>query len=107
MPDLVHGPDEVFQKPPEIFELTDEPRGDNGSRFARPRVPSRVPHGVWRIEGSLLKVWWSNGFSGVALEVAPAEEFAGRAETFWDFPRQPQEAKAKLARVPCPDAGRK
>ncbi|HEV3052807.1 MAG TPA: HEAT repeat domain-containing protein [Longimicrobium sp.] len=117
-PPMELGLDSVFSTPPAQVRFLPTLAGvagkDDGGpgepRFVAERLgPSAWPawrNGTWRPapEGQALEMGWSNGFSGVALDLRVEEggTMRGTARTFWDFGREPQTAEVTADRIPCP-----
>jgi len=106
------GGDMVFTSPPREIQLTTEPwrfaEGDEYYVIKPVDDAAATGHRLssWHVspEGTL-RMGFSTGFSGVSMELGPADsELAGRARTFWDFPRLSQWAVARAKRIACPGA---
>ena len=58
--------------------------------------------GAWRAERDRLQLEWSTGFSGLTMDLSMAgDTLAGTANTFWDFPRDQQEARVIGEPIAC------
>ncbi|HEU4881727.1 MAG TPA: HEAT repeat domain-containing protein [Longimicrobium sp.] len=110
--------DSTFSTPPAqvrfLAAVAEEYREDDAEQgeawFVAERVGASAgpgwTGGMWRpVPGrEALELVWSNGFSGVSLELAMEDggTMRGTAETFWDFPRPRQTAEITAERIPCP-----
>jgi hypothetical protein len=101
------GEDEVFVRFPTRIALGEEPVDGVADRWRvspGPDTPSEIVNmmrGWWEhTEGGGVKIVWTNGFSGVGLELAGGT-LRGQAKTFWDFGRPEQSAKVELHRTLC------
>lgn len=110
-PPLMEG-NESYQTPPDTLRLTEEVGADAGSRFergknlVRPVIDEgRTPSAFWTHEDSgALRIVWTNGFSGVGLNLNADGHAAlrGFAEAFTDVvgPARPT-TEATLWRIEC------
>lgn len=109
-PSLQLGADSVFIRPPTVIRMTTvKERGSLAKGDLVLRVDTAgggTPYvggsGYWIVARDSLRVWWSNGFSGLAVtffKVGGA--LVGTAHTFWDFERVTQQAEMRLAPLSC------
>jgi hypothetical protein len=56
-----------------------------------------------RLAPDSIYIAWTTGFAGLRMHLGVRDSIlVGEAQTFWDFPREPQTAPATLRRVRCP-----
>ena len=100
--------DEVLPLPA-VIELREELGSDaleQDRRLLRPFPDTDDRSYRWSfwepIEADSLRLVWSTGFTGIQMRVARrADGYAGRAESFLDYPGNTARAPATLARRDC------
>jgi len=72
---------------------------------ARGASPTRHRMNGWLVDSlnGRVNLWFSTGFSGVTLELAPEGDsvLVGEAREFWDFTSMAAHAPARAFRAPC------
>jgi hypothetical protein len=111
-PPMQLGGDLEFVSPPDRIELKLE-RSEHPWRKAShvvvPTPDSRetiFTSGEWTVSENEVQMLWTNGFSGLTMELSASKEglrLRGTAHTFWDFPRPTQTAGVEATRVACPE----
>jgi hypothetical protein len=111
-PQLALGADTAFSVPPRRFHVDARP----DSTLGRTAYPVRAlpgaggpvhSRGQWSVvRPDSVRVVFTTGFSGVVLQLSQdGTTWVGVASTFWDFPRQEQNAPVTLVPTGCPGAG--
>jgi hypothetical protein len=108
MPAMQLGDDEAYVTPPSAIALTNDVARSSGSveEFsvipaldAKPSIHKRA---YWHPDGDNIELVWTNGFSGIAMSLAPTTDgFKGTARTFWDFDRASQSSTVYLRKTSC------
>jgi hypothetical protein len=109
LPDLKLGEDTVFITPPRRVQLFAK-RGTKGWEAEgyivepAPGVSASVHRGsYWLPKGpQSVEIVWTTGFSGLRMGLTlEANEWRGKATTFWDFDRREQTADVVARKVDC------
>jgi len=109
-PTVEMGEDTIFMVPPRRFRVDSTPdpdlRARAGSRAYLVRALDAPPihtHGSWQwVRPDSVELLFSDGYSGLALTLyVRGDSLVGTAETFWDFPRTRQSARAMVREISC------
>jgi hypothetical protein len=111
-PSIRLGGDEVYTTVPEAFELTNTPSrtiiGKREEFLVTPVLgakPSVHEKAYWYLENGRIELVWTNGFSGVSMNLKRGEtSLKGSAHTFWDFDRPTQTSTVNAQEVPCSES---